>query len=84
MGMQWKSKSRNFRERGHCPPHASQEWLGVNCLSISTLIRAGKGAGTATLGGAASRVSSQQEAGSGMGGTEAQGTQQLLLWHKRA
>lgn len=40
--------------------------------------------GAAALGWAAPRVSSEQKAGGGVGGAEAQGTQQLLLWHKGA
>jgi len=55
-----------------------------NYLSVSTLIRAGKGAGAPTLGWAAPRVGSKQKAGGRVWGAEAQGTQQLLLWHKGA
>lgn len=51
-------------------------------LSVSTLIRSGKGAGASALGGAASRVSGQQKACSGVWGTETQGSKQFLLWHK--
>lgn len=55
-----------------------------SCLSVSTLIRAGKGAGAATLGWTAPRVGSKQKAGSRVWRAEAKGTQQLLLWHKGA
>lgn len=82
--MQWKNGSGVLRGRGLCPPRVSQEGVGVNCLSVSTVIRAGKGAGAATLGWAAPGVGSQQEAGGRVWGAEAQGTQQLLLWHKGA
>lgn len=51
-------------------------------LSVSTLIRSGKGAGASALGWAASRVSGQQKACSGVWGTETQGSKQLLLWHE--
>lgn len=44
----------------------------------------GRPAGAAPLGRAAPGVSSKQKAGGGVGGAEAQGTQQLLLWHKGA
>lgn len=40
--------------------------------------------GAAALGRAGRRVGSQQKAGSRVRGAEAQGTQQLLLWHKGA
>lgn len=40
--------------------------------------------GAPTLGWAAPRVGSKQKAGGRVWGAEAQGTQQLLLWHKGA
>lgn len=82
--MQWEIGSGVLREKGLHPRQVSQGGEGVSSLSVSTLIRAGKGTGAAPLGRAAPGVSSKQKAGGGVGGAEAQGTQQLLLWHKGA
>lgn len=71
----WRTRWRGLGSRGR---------KGVSCLSVSTLIRAGKGAGAATLGRTTCRGGGQQKASSRVWGAEAQGTQQLLLWHKGA